>query len=133
MMQLRVLRITHMRSRDVILLKSRAVNISQTIYNSQLVNPTMTRTHRILHTGNSAPHTRVAHCIGSRSLHILDRGYTSDRLPHAAHTASCMSKRGACKSVKIRKAKGMVVAFPWILGFRLSIMLSVAYMLAWRV
>jgi hypothetical protein len=56
MMQLRLRRVTHMRSRDVILVAYRVVNILQTIiYTSQLANPAMTRPYRILHTG-------IAHC-----------------------------------------------------------------------
>jgi hypothetical protein len=54
MMQLRSWRVMHMRSRDLILVAYRAVNILQTIiYTSQLANPAMTRAYRILHTGTA--------------------------------------------------------------------------------
>jgi hypothetical protein len=53
-MQLRSWRVMHMRSRDLILVAYRAVNILQTIiYTSQLANPAMTRAYRILHTGTA--------------------------------------------------------------------------------
>jgi len=100
----------------------------------------MTRICGILHTGSAhRASMRVTLCIGRRSLHILhifDRGNISDRPSHAAiqphacwyvarvHVEDTMQLAMQVVYYTTLKTQTMAVACPWILGSRLSILLS---------
>jgi hypothetical protein len=100
----------------------------------------MTRICGILHIGSAhRASMRATLCVGRRSLHILhifDRGNISDRPSHAAiqphacwyvarvHVEDTMQLAMQVVYYTTLKPQTMAVACPWILGSRLSIMLS---------
>jgi hypothetical protein len=77
--------------------RSRDVNILYAINNSQLPNAAMTRTCGILHIGRAhrAAHEGGPLCRKEESCISATGAYISDRLSHAADTASCMLVRSA--------------------------------------